>query len=86
MARIAGVNIPTNKRVTIALRYIHGIGPAQGCGVEFLRYLQPASPGPMATDLQPEDALYTQILVRDPGLAQGCLLHDPDGHRLWLQP
>lgn len=27
MARIAGVNIPTNKRVIIALRYIHGIGP-----------------------------------------------------------
>ena len=29
MARIAGVNIPTNKRVMIALRYIHGIGPAK---------------------------------------------------------
>ncbi len=28
MARIAGVNIPTNKRVEIALRYIHGIGPS----------------------------------------------------------
>jgi len=28
VARIAGVNIPTNKRVEIALRYIHGIGPA----------------------------------------------------------
>jgi small subunit ribosomal protein S13 len=27
VARIAGVNIPTNKRVVIALRYIHGIGP-----------------------------------------------------------
>ena len=27
MARIAGVNIPTNKRVIIALQYIHGIGP-----------------------------------------------------------
>ena len=27
MARIAGVNIPTNKRVTISLRYIYGIGP-----------------------------------------------------------
>ena len=26
MARIAGVNIPTNKRVIIALTYIHGIG------------------------------------------------------------
>ena len=28
MARIAGVNIPTNKRVVIALTYIHGIGPS----------------------------------------------------------
>ena len=27
MARIAGVNIPTSKRVVIALQYIHGIGP-----------------------------------------------------------
>lgn len=27
MARIAGVNIPTQKRVKIALRYIYGIGP-----------------------------------------------------------
>ena len=27
MARIAGVNLPTNKRVEIALQYIHGIGP-----------------------------------------------------------
>ena len=26
MARISGVNIPTNKRVVIALTYIHGIG------------------------------------------------------------
>ena len=26
MARIAGVNLPTNKRVVIALQYIHGIG------------------------------------------------------------
>ena len=26
MARIAGVNLPTNKRVVIALTYIHGIG------------------------------------------------------------
>ncbi|MBB4212370.1 30S ribosomal protein S13 [Rhodothalassium salexigens] len=29
MARIAGVNIPTNKRVEIALTYIHGIGPTR---------------------------------------------------------
>ncbi len=33
MARIAGVNIPTNKRVEIALRYIHGIGPAKAAEI-----------------------------------------------------
>jgi len=35
VARIAGVNIPTNKRVVIALTYIHGIGPTKAkeiCG------------------------------------------------------
>jgi small subunit ribosomal protein S13 len=29
VARIAGVNIPTQKRVPIALTYIYGIGPAK---------------------------------------------------------
>lgn len=29
MARIAGVNIPTQKRVVIALTYIYGIGPVK---------------------------------------------------------
>ncbi|TXH38376.1 MAG: 30S ribosomal protein S13 [Rhodospirillaceae bacterium] len=35
MARIAGVNIPTQKRVVIALTYIHGIGSVKAkeiCG------------------------------------------------------
>ena len=35
MARIAGVNIPTAKRVEIGLQYIHGIGAAKAkeiCG------------------------------------------------------
>jgi small subunit ribosomal protein S13 len=29
VARIAGVNIPTNKRVLVGLQYIHGIGLAK---------------------------------------------------------
>ncbi len=29
MARIAGVNLPTNKRIVIALQYIYGIGGAK---------------------------------------------------------
>lgn len=35
MARIAGVNIPTNKRLDVALTYIHGIGRSKAveiCG------------------------------------------------------
>ena len=27
MARIAGVNLPVNKRALVSLTYIHGIGP-----------------------------------------------------------
>lgn len=43
MARIAGVNIPANKRVQIALTYIHGIGRAsarricEAAGVDAVR-------------------------------------------------
>lgn len=33
MARIAGVNIPTHKRVHIALTYIHGIGRNTATGI-----------------------------------------------------
>ena len=49
MARIAGVNIPTNKRVIIALTYIHGIGPhkakqiADKIGIDHSRRVQDLS-------------------------------------------
>ena len=33
MARIAGVNIPANKRVVISLRYIYGIGPSNAVDI-----------------------------------------------------
>ena len=33
MARIAGVNIPTQKRVVIALTYIHGIGRSKASDI-----------------------------------------------------
>ncbi len=33
MARIAGVNIPTNKRVLIGLRYIYGIGATKAAEI-----------------------------------------------------
>ena len=49
MARIAGVNIPTNKRVIIALTYIHGIGAnkakaiADKLGIDHSRRVQDLS-------------------------------------------
>ena len=33
MARIAGVNIPTGKRVPVALTYIYGIGPSAAASI-----------------------------------------------------
>ena len=33
MARISGVNIPTNKRACIALTYIFGIGPKRAADI-----------------------------------------------------
>ena len=49
MARIAGVNIPTNKRVEISLTYIHGIGRTKAteicnkCGITSERRVQELS-------------------------------------------
>ena len=46
MARIAGVNIPDNKRVIISLTYVHGIGRframkiAADCGIDFSRRIK----------------------------------------------
>ena len=43
MARIAGVNIPTNKRVIIALTYIHGIGRTKAVEIVEKLKLDPAT-------------------------------------------
>jgi small subunit ribosomal protein S13 len=42
VARIAGVNIPTNKRVIIALQYIHGIGQKKAEEIMEKVHLDPA--------------------------------------------
>ena len=42
MARIAGVNIPTGKRVPIALTYIHGIGPSVAMQITTALNIDPA--------------------------------------------
>ena len=49
MARIAGVNVPDNKRAVIALTYIHGIGPTSAraicevCNIDLARRMNDLS-------------------------------------------
>ena len=52
MARIAGVNIPTNKRVVIALQYIHGIGQAKAAEIVQTVGLEPARRVNQLTDAE----------------------------------
>ncbi|HEX5535886.1 MAG TPA: 30S ribosomal protein S13 [Sphingobium sp.] len=65
MARIAGVNIPTNKRVIIALTYIHGIGRktaadiATKLGIDASRRVQDLSDAEVLQIREAIDASYT---------------------------
>ncbi|MFC1962691.1 30S ribosomal protein S13 [Chloroflexota bacterium] len=53
MARIAGVDLPKNKRIEVAIRYIYGIGPMLGSKI-----LSQASVNPdtRVSDLTAEEA------------------------------
>ena len=65
MARIAGVNIPTNKRVIIALTYIHGIGRttavqiADKLGIDHARRVQDLTDEEVLRIRETIDADYT---------------------------
>ena len=65
MARIAGVNIPNNKRVHIALTYIHGIGDAKAMeivekvGVDTTRRVQDLTDAEVLRIRETVDADYT---------------------------
>ena len=65
MARIAGVNIPTNKQVGVALTYIHGIGPSvaksicEATGVEAHRRGNELSDGDVLRIREHIDASFT---------------------------
>ena len=65
MARIAGINLPTNKRVIIALQYIHGIGPAHAqqivtkVGIDEQRRIQDLSDNEVLQIREAIDADYT---------------------------
>ena len=65
MARIAGVNIPNNKRVHIALTYIHGIGTTKAkeivekTNLDFTRRVQDLTDAEVLRIREAIDADYT---------------------------
>ena len=73
MARIAGINIPTNKRVIIALTYIHGIGRktaidiADKLGIDHARRVQ---------DLSDEEVLRIRETIDADHSVEGDLRRD----------
>ena len=73
MARIAGVNIPTNKRVIIALTYIHGIGSFKArqiidkVGIDHAKRV---------SDLTDQDVLHIRETIDADHMVEGDLRRD----------
>ena len=43
MARVSGIDLPKNKRVDVALRYLFGIGPARSLAILKVTEVQPST-------------------------------------------
>jgi small subunit ribosomal protein S13 len=73
VARIAGVNIPTQKRVEIGLRYIHGIGPAKAR--EIIEKVG-ISPDRRVSDLTESEVIQIRETIDRDYLVEGDLRRD----------
>ena len=73
MARIAGVNIPTQKRVEIGLRYIHGIGPMTARKI--IQQLG-ISPDRRVSDLTESEVIQIREIIDRDFLVEGDLRRD----------
>jgi small subunit ribosomal protein S13 len=69
VARIAGVNIPTNKRVLIALQYIHGIGAAKAQEI----WRRSASPPRRVNELSDAEVLQIREAIDRDYVVEGDL-------------
>jgi small subunit ribosomal protein S13 len=73
MARIAGVDLPRQKRVEIALTYIYGIGVARSNGI--LREAK-IDPSVRVKDLSEEEASRIAKILDNQGSVEGDLRKD----------
>jgi small subunit ribosomal protein S13 len=70
MARIAGVNIPTNKRVEIALTYIHGIGRTKAKEITSRLGIEPQR---RVQDLTDQEVLHIREMIDSDFTVEGDL-------------
>jgi small subunit ribosomal protein S13 len=70
VARIAGVNIPTQKRVEIGLRYIHGIGPKKAKDIITQLGIDPAR---RVNDLTESEVIQIREVIDRDYLVEGDL-------------
>jgi small subunit ribosomal protein S13 len=70
LARIAGVNLPTNKRVVIALQYIHGIGPKTAQQIVDKIHIEPAR---RVSQLSDQEVLQIRELIDHDYMVEGDL-------------
>lgn len=73
MARIAGVNIPTQKRVEIGLRYIHGIGPHTAHKITSQLGIDPSR---RVSDLTESEVIQIREIIDRDFLVEGDLRRD----------
>jgi small subunit ribosomal protein S13 len=73
VARIAGVNIPTQKRVEIGLRYIHGIGPQIAHKIVSQLGIDPAR---RVSDLTESEIIQIRELIDRDYMVEGDLRRD----------
>jgi small subunit ribosomal protein S13 len=73
VARIAGVNIPTQKRVEIGLRYIHGIGPHTAHSIISQLGIDPAR---RVSDLTESEVIQIREIIDRDYLVEGDLRRD----------
>lgn len=77
MARVAGVDLPKNKRLDIALRYIYGIGPA--IANEMIAELE-LDPAKRVKDLTQEEVNQINTLITKSLKVEGDLRREIQGN------
>ncbi len=70
MARIAGVNVPDNKRVEISLTYIYGIGRVRASRIVEAAGIDKAK---QVNQLTEEEAARVRAVIEDQGRVEGDL-------------